>query len=186
MQERPLARLDRPRDAELVEQGIEQRLGREEIRLTRRTAPGARRERAAEQRAQLVALVDRLAGLRPGEHGARLEDRDVGSVVEQVVTRSIEQRAEQRGPHERLRIRERVAQAHRAAQLVSGRQQQPVEQLRAGEAPAGYLVQPAAGQRLLGRSARPLSVRELARRPAPCRQRGGDVLEAVQARDLLD
>ena len=55
-----------------------------------------------------------------------------------------------------------------------------------GEAPADDLVQAAADQRVLGRAAHALGVREPAGGAAAGGQRRGQPLEAVDARDLLD
>ena len=67
-----------------------------------------------------------------------------------------------------------------------GPQQQPVEQRRLGEAPADDLVQAATDERVLGRAAHALGVRQTARGAAARRQRGRQALEAVDPGDLLD
>ena len=120
------------------------------------------------------------------EHGPRLEDRDVGAVVRDVVASGIEQRAEQRGPQHRLCLRQRVLEVHHAPHLVLARQAQAVCERGVGEAPAGYLVQSAARERILRRAAHALVMGESAGRPATRGQRRGQAVHAVNACDLLD
>src|SRR5439155_24244492 len=60
------------------------------------------------------------------------------------------------------------------------------KQLGAGKAPAGDPVQSPARERILGRAARALGVREPAGSAAARGERGGDLLQAVYASDLLD
>ncbi len=118
--------------------------------------------------------------------GARLEDGDVRPVAGDVVAGGVEQRADQRGAHDRLRVRHGVLERDDAPQLVPLGQQQPVEQLGVGEAPSDDLAQAAADHRVLGGAAHALGVREPAGGAAARGQRRGQPLEAVDARDLLD
>ena len=65
-------------------------------------------------------------------------------------------------------------------------QAQPVEQAGVGEAPADDLVQAAADERVLGRAAHPLGVAQQPHGAAARGQRGRQLLQAVDPRDLLD
>ena len=91
------------------------------------------------------------------------------------------------GAQDRLRLAHRVEQLDDRAMAVVGAQPQPVEHVGLGEAPAGDLVQPAAGEHVLGAAAHALRMAEPGRaQPAPRRQRRRQRLDAVDARDLLD
>ena len=102
------------------------------------------------------------------------------------MARGVEQRAEQRRSQDRLLLRQRVLEHDDLAQRVSLRHQQAVEQTLIGEAPAGDLAQPAADERVLGAAPHALGVREPPGGAPPRRERGGQALEPVDPRDLLD
>ena len=142
---------------------------------------GGRRATPAE-RAVLVGQLRAVVAV----DGAGLEQREVGPAAGDVVARGVEQRAQERGAHHRVVLAHRVLEGHEAPARVVGRQAQPVGQPGVGEAPAHDLVQAAADERVDGAAAQALPDGQPPRAAAALGQRGRQLLEAVDARDLLD
>ncbi len=129
-----------------------------------------------------VAATARLAG---DIDRAVLPQPHVLGPARLVALQVVQQRAQQRGAQQRLLLGHRVLERHRAPPRVAVSQRQPVGRVRRGEAPAEDLVQARADQRVLRPAAQPLGRLQAPRRPAPRGQRGGQLLEAPDARDLL-
>ncbi len=175
---------------------LEHALGGEEVRGRRLgLAPARRPQAAGEQRPDVCALgrqrrvghgVPRVAR-RPGD-GARAVDRaeleqpHVLHPARRVAAQRVQQRAEQRRAHHGLLLGHRVLELDGALAV----QPEPPGRLARREAPADGLGDAGAAQGVLEPAPQPLRGREAADRAAARGQRGGDALEAPQARDLLD
>ncbi len=162
--------------------------------------PGGRRGAPAQENPERAVLLDpglpqgvarglaRILVHRggPAEDRAHLEDPQIELLPRGVACGAVEQRAEQRGAQQRVLLRQRVLQGHsiRQARVVLA-QAQAAEGLARGEGPPHRLIQPAPHQRVHRAAAQALLVREQARGTV-AGQRGGKLLQAVDAGDLLD
>ena len=171
---------------------LDQALGRVEVAGHGLPAPGARR-RLGDQRGQVVALVGgqgagraalgrgqvaARAGRRAGTRTAPARPRS----ARRVVARGVQQPRQQQRAHHALVLAQRVGQGQRRHVA----QPQRLQRGGRGEAPGHDLVQAAVAQGVLQPAAQPLARRQAADGAAPCRQRDGQLVQAVDAGHLLD
>ncbi len=131
-------------------------------------------------------LVGRLGVARAVDRGG-LEQPEVAVAAGHVRGGGVQERAEDRRAQDRLPLAHRVLHLDDVAQRAVARDAQTVEQRAVGEAPARDLVEPAADEDVLRAPPDPLGRGQHADRALARGQRRGEVLvDAVQARDLLD
>ena len=143
-----------------------------------RCAPGAAAQGA----------VGRAAAVGAGRRGRTRTARHRARAAGEVVPGGVEQRAEQRRPHHRLLLGERVGDRDRPRARVAGGDPQPPGLAGVGEAPADDLVEAEVAQRVLGPAPQPLLAGRAADLP---RARAGSVVGRCSSKpwiaaDLLD
>jgi hypothetical protein len=196
-------RLDRDLGAEPARHRLEHSLDREEVGLFGSAAPGPRLQRADQEAGEAVGLggwgralsgeATRQGLLPPAAirrrevNPARLEEGDAAGATGEAPPGSVEQGAEQRGPHRRLVFGKRIGEANRLGARVLRRDPQPRGLPGIGEAPADDLVEAQVTDLVLGAAAQSLLTGQTPALPGGVRQGGRQVLvESVDPRDLLD
>ena len=186
MQERLRARrATRPGDAERVEQRSERRPWR------RRSRPpaAAGRARSAGRTDPISSAADVVGLARRGRVAGRAGTRHPPRTA--AASRRRAARLSLRDVEQRSRAASCAAATARPtsgsrARATSSLGSRSRRQLGADEAPADDLVQSLGGQRVGGAAAQPLAVGQPAGRAVAARQRRRQLLQPVEARDLLD
>ncbi len=182
MEKRLLGGLDSPGGPEPIEQTLEDASDGEEVGLRGRLIPPGRGpHRPAQEDGHVLGLV--RESVRPWQvDRADLEQPQRLRAAGAVARCDLEQGPEQR------RAQLALARGHRVEQLDHRlvRQAQANRELGRGEAPPEHLVEPLCGERVGRLATDPLAVGEPAGGPMARGQRGGELLEPVDARHLLD
>jgi hypothetical protein len=178
--------LDGHARAHRAEDRLEQTLGGVEVagaRLGR--SPRLLVQAPAQNRPQRPRLVRQVAPARQVGRAA-LEEGEVAHGARGVVARRVQQGDDQRRAHDAAVGAHRVVDDDEAPPRIVGAQAQAVGDPGLGEAPARDLVHPAPDERVDGAPAQPLLDAEAPGHAAALGQRVRQLLEAVDAGDLLD
>src|SRR5918992_2290059 len=124
----------------------------------------------------------RIERLRGPVHVRRLEQPQVRPAMCGVVTGGIEEPRKEPRPHDAVLVAERVVESQERDVV----EPEPLDRGRRSEAVRDALAEAAVAQKVLEPAAKTLAAREAADRTPAGGQRRGQLLEAVDARNLLD